>query len=47
MNNPTKLQTNSIRWVVMGVSGCGKSTIGKALALALDVPFVEGDEYHP
>ena len=31
----------------MGVSGCGKSSVGKALALALKVPFVEGDEFHP
>lgn len=34
------------RWVVMGVSGCGKSAVGIALAKALDVPFVEGDQYH-
>jgi carbohydrate kinase (thermoresistant glucokinase family) len=31
----------------MGVSGCGKSTIGVALADALGVPFLEGDGYHP
>lgn len=31
----------------MGVSGCGKSTVGQALALARAVPFVEGDEFHP
>lgn len=37
----------SIRWVVMGVSGCGKSTVGKALAAANGVLFVEGDQYHP
>ena len=35
------------RWVVMGVSGCGKSTVGLALAAALGVRFVEGDAYHP
>lgn len=35
------------RWVVMGVSGCGKSTVGQALALANGVPFIEGDQYHP
>lgn len=35
------------RWVVMGVSGCGKSTVGQALAAALGVRFVEGDAYHP
>jgi gluconokinase len=33
-------------YVVMGVSGCGKSLIGTALARALDIDFVEGDEYH-
>ncbi|WP_229259891.1 gluconokinase [Duganella aquatilis] len=37
----------SIRWVVMGVSGCGKSTVGRALAAANGVPFVEGDQFHP
>jgi gluconokinase len=35
------------RWVVMGVSGCGKSAIGTALAAALNIPFVEGDAFHP
>ena len=33
--------------VVMGVSGCGKSTVGAALAKALDWPFVEADDLHP
>lgn len=32
--------------VVMGVSGCGKSTIGAALAQSLGSPFIEGDEFH-
>ncbi|WP_229519076.1 gluconokinase [Massilia rhizosphaerae] len=35
------------RWVVMGVCGCGKSTIAAALAQALGARFVEGDAYHP
>jgi carbohydrate kinase (thermoresistant glucokinase family) len=34
------------RWVVMGVSGCGKSEVGKRLAAALGVRFLEGDAYH-
>lgn len=34
-------------YVVMGVSGSGKSVIGAALARALDIDFVEGDDYHP
>ncbi len=33
--------------VVMGVSGCGKSTTGEALAAHLGWPFVEGDSFHP
>jgi len=32
---------------VMGVSGCGKSTIGKLLANEFDMPFFDGDDYHP
>ena len=33
--------------VVMGVAGCGKTTLGRALAGALDAPFIEGDAHHP
>lgn len=32
--------------VVMGVSGAGKTTIGRALAAALGWPFLEGDDFH-
>jgi carbohydrate kinase (thermoresistant glucokinase family) len=35
------------RIVVMGVSGCGKTTVGRLLAQALALPYVEGDELHP
>lgn len=31
----------------MGVSGCGKTTIGALVAQELDVPFVDGDSLHP
>jgi gluconokinase len=34
-------------YVVMGVSGSGKSVIGAALARKLDIEFVEGDDLHP
>ena len=34
-------------FVVMGVSGSGKTTIAKALAARLGWPFKEGDELHP
>ena len=33
--------------VLMGVCGCGKSTVGQALAQRLGWEFVEGDELHP
>ncbi|WP_298238553.1 NADP-dependent phosphogluconate dehydrogenase [uncultured Algibacter sp.] len=32
---------------IMGVSGVGKSTIGKLLSKALEIPFFDGDDYHP
>lgn len=31
----------------MGVSGCGKSTIGELLASKLKIPFFDGDDFHP
>jgi len=31
----------------MGVSGCGKTTIGTALAAQLGCRFHDGDDYHP
>lgn len=34
-------------FIVMGVSGCGKSTIGKLLAEEFEIPFFDGDDYHP
>jgi gluconokinase len=34
-------------YVIMGVSGCGKSLVGEAIAAELGMPFVEGDTLHP
>ncbi|MGY3565283.1 gluconokinase [Sinomonas sp. RB5] len=34
-------------WVVMGVSGAGKTTAGQALAAHLGVPFGDADDLHP
>lgn len=31
----------------MGVSGSGKTTVGKLLAIHLKIPFYDGDDYHP
>lgn len=33
--------------VVMGISGSGKSTVGKALAKKLELPFLDADDFHP
>jgi carbohydrate kinase (thermoresistant glucokinase family) len=33
--------------VIMGVAGCGKSTVGKALADAVGWEFIEADDLHP
>jgi len=33
--------------VIMGVSGCGKTTIGKQLAEQLGLPFFDADAFHP
>ncbi len=32
--------------VFMGVAGCGKSSLGAAVAHALGLPLVEGDDFH-
>jgi gluconokinase len=46
MKNNEQDQTRPARWVVMGVSGCGKSEIGRQLAARLAIPYAEGDDYH-
>jgi len=33
--------------IVMGVSGCGKSTVGALLAQTLGAEFLDADEFHP
>ena len=33
--------------IIMGVSGCGKTTIGKLLASKLDIQFCDADDFHP
>lgn len=32
--------------VIMGVAGCGKSSLGGALAEHLQLPLIEGDDHH-
>jgi gluconokinase len=33
--------------VLMGVSGCGKTSVGQQLSQRLDWPFYDGDDFHP
>jgi len=33
--------------ILMGVSGCGKSTVGRALAHRTGWEFLDGDDFHP
>ncbi len=37
---------SSVFLVVMGVAGCGKSSLGQSLAAALHLPLIEGDDHH-
>ncbi len=34
-------------YVIMGVSGCGKSSVGAAFAMAISGHFIDGDDLHP
>lgn len=38
--------TSRVPVVVMGVTGSGKTTVGEALAHALELPFLDGDSLH-
>lgn len=33
--------------VIMGVSGCGKSSVGEGLSARLGIPYLDGDDLHP
>ncbi len=34
-------------YIIFGVAGSGKTTIGTLLAAALDIPFYDADDFHP
>ena len=38
---------NACAVVVMGVSGCGKTSVAEGLAASLGAAFIEGDSLHP
>jgi carbohydrate kinase (thermoresistant glucokinase family) len=33
--------------IVMGVTGCGKTSVGKQLSAKTNKPFLDGDDFHP
>ncbi|WP_258067242.1 gluconokinase [Arthrobacter sp. GMC3] len=43
----TKTLPHATKIVVMGVSGCGKTTIGALIAHELGLKFTDGDSLHP
>jgi len=34
-------------YIFMGVSGCGKTTLGKLFAERMQLPFYDADDFHP
>jgi len=47
MTAPAKRLARPVVLVLMGVSGCGKTTVGELLAQRLHWPCEEGDALHP
>jgi gluconokinase len=47
MTDSTRRPTDPLVILLMGVSGSGKSTVGQALAHALDWSFRDADDFHP
>ncbi len=37
----------ALRLIIMGVAGCGKSSVGAALGARLDVSYLDGDDLQP
>lgn len=40
-------QRPELRIIIMGVSGCGKSSVGEGLAARLGLTYRDGDDLHP
>lgn len=47
VNGQAQGQRQHHLWLVTGPAGCGKTTVAEHLANALDIPYIEGDLYHP
>ena len=44
---PSQTEQTARIIVIMGVSGCGKSSVGAGLAEREGVPFLDADDFHP
>lgn len=45
---PSPRRSEAARLIIaMGVTSSGKTTVGKAIARRLHLPFLDGDQYHP
>ncbi len=48
LTQPSPAAANAgVHVAVMGVAGCGKSAVGRQLAGRLQLPLIEGDDFHP
>tara|TARA_Y100000588_G_scaffold90988_1_gene98125 strand:+ start:2641 stop:3153 length:513 start_codon:yes stop_codon:yes gene_type:complete len=39
--------SETTKFIIMGVAGSGKSSVGKLLSIELDAVFLDGDDMHP
>ncbi|KAF3928855.1 hypothetical protein ABW20_dc0103116 [Dactylellina cionopaga] len=49
IRQPAVKQSPALRhiWIITGPAGCGKSSVAAFLAQNLDLPYIEGDDFHP
>lgn len=41
------MRSKDVHYIIAGVSGSGKTTIGQLLATQLSIPFYDADDFHP
>lgn len=41
------MEKSALIWIILGVSGVGKSSIGEKLAQKVGIKFIDGDDLHP
>jgi gluconokinase len=47
VQSPDEWQLGSVRFLIMGVAGTGKTTVGRKLAETLNGAFLDADDFHP